>query len=225
MTNQNRNRGFAMTNQNRNDNTNKLNSDTKITRRKAVKTIAGGITALAAYHTLPAKWEKPILESIFIPAHAQTSGQVVEHSHPHTHDENHPDTHVDSHSHTDPHTDNTDHSHTHDTATTNHGVATISNLTAVEEINPTPTGNWIVSYVTTVTNEPVTLTYNLENLTGGYAVGNSTDTVDDGATFSGTFTVPFALVPPGDTIRLTATSSDPTAIITGSPLDFTTPTP
>ena len=51
----------------------KSSLDKKITRRKAVKTIAGGITALAAYHTLPAKWEKPILESIFIPAHAQTS--------------------------------------------------------------------------------------------------------------------------------------------------------
>ena len=43
-------------------------------RRRAVKKIAGGITALAAYQYLPAKWEKPILESIFIPAHAQTSG-------------------------------------------------------------------------------------------------------------------------------------------------------
>ena len=64
---------FTMTDQIREgiENTSKL--DKKITRRKAVKTIAGGITALAAYHTLPAKWEKPILESIFIPAHAQTS--------------------------------------------------------------------------------------------------------------------------------------------------------
>ena len=62
-----------MTAQNRNDKTDKSNSDTKITRRKAVKTIAGGITALAAYQYLPAKWEKPIMESIFIPAHAQTS--------------------------------------------------------------------------------------------------------------------------------------------------------
>ena len=66
-----------MSTQNGNDNTDKSNSDTKITRRKAVKTIAGGITALAAYHTLPAKWEKPILESIFLPAHAQTSGNGI----------------------------------------------------------------------------------------------------------------------------------------------------
>ena len=66
-----------MTTQNGNDTADKSNSDTKITRRKAVKTIAGGITALAAYHTLPAKWEKPILESIFLPAHAQTSGNGI----------------------------------------------------------------------------------------------------------------------------------------------------
>jgi hypothetical protein len=46
-------------------------------RRRAVKTIAGGITALAAYQYLPAKWEKPIIESIFIPAHAQTSGTGI----------------------------------------------------------------------------------------------------------------------------------------------------
>jgi len=63
-----------MIDQNRNDKVDESRSDSKITRRKAVKTIAGGITALAAYQYLPAKWEKPILESIFVPAHAQTSG-------------------------------------------------------------------------------------------------------------------------------------------------------
>jgi len=47
-----------------------------ITRRKAVKTIAGGVSALAAYHTLPVNWSTPIIEQIFIPAHAQTSGCV-----------------------------------------------------------------------------------------------------------------------------------------------------
>ena len=31
-------------------------------RRKVVKQIAGGVTALAAYHVLPVKWEKPIIE-------------------------------------------------------------------------------------------------------------------------------------------------------------------
>ena len=62
-----------MTDHTGNGKTDKSDLDKKITRRKAVKTIAGGITALAAYHTLPARWEKPIIESIFVPAHAQTS--------------------------------------------------------------------------------------------------------------------------------------------------------
>lgn len=49
-------------------------------RRKAVKTIVGGVGALAAYHTLPVNWSKPIIEQIFLPVHAQTSGEVVEDS-------------------------------------------------------------------------------------------------------------------------------------------------
>jgi len=43
-------------------------------RRKAVKTIVGGVTAVAAYNMLPAKWGTPIIESVFLPAHAVTSG-------------------------------------------------------------------------------------------------------------------------------------------------------
>lgn len=46
-------------------------------RRKAVKTIAGGVTALAAYNALPVKWGKPIIEQIFLPAHAATSGSTI----------------------------------------------------------------------------------------------------------------------------------------------------
>lgn len=45
-------------------------------RRKAVKTIVAGTGALAAYHTLPVNWSTPIIEQIFLPAHAQTSGYV-----------------------------------------------------------------------------------------------------------------------------------------------------
>lgn len=45
-------------------------------RRKVVKTIVCGVTAFAAYNVLPAKWGTPIIEQIFLPAHAQTSGQV-----------------------------------------------------------------------------------------------------------------------------------------------------
>lgn len=47
-----------------------------ISRRKAVKTIVGGVSALAAYHTLPVNWSKPIIEQVFLPAHAQTSGSM-----------------------------------------------------------------------------------------------------------------------------------------------------
>lgn len=43
-------------------------------RRKAVKTIIGGLTALTAYHTLPVNWSKPVIEQVFLPAHAATSG-------------------------------------------------------------------------------------------------------------------------------------------------------
>lgn len=45
-------------------------------RRKAVKTIVGGVTAVAAYNLLPARWGVPVIESVFLPAHAQTSGEA-----------------------------------------------------------------------------------------------------------------------------------------------------
>lgn len=44
-------------------------------RRKAVKTIVGGVTAFAAYNALPSKWGTPIIEQVFLPAHAATSCQ------------------------------------------------------------------------------------------------------------------------------------------------------
>ncbi len=43
-------------------------------RRRAVKTIAGGVGALAAYHVLPVNWSRPIVEQVFLPAHAAVSG-------------------------------------------------------------------------------------------------------------------------------------------------------
>ncbi|MCB2216507.1 hypothetical protein [Desulfofustis glycolicus] len=46
-------------------------------RRKAVKTLIAGAGALAAYHVLPAKWSKPFIGSIFVPAHAATSGPAA----------------------------------------------------------------------------------------------------------------------------------------------------
>lgn len=43
-------------------------------RRKVVKGLAAGAGALAAYHALPVNWSTPIIEQVFLPAHAQTSG-------------------------------------------------------------------------------------------------------------------------------------------------------
>lgn len=43
-------------------------------RRKAVKTIVSGVGAFTAYHVLPSDWTKPIVEQVFFPAHAATSG-------------------------------------------------------------------------------------------------------------------------------------------------------
>lgn len=48
-----------------------------ITRRQAVKSIVSGVSALAAYHTFPTTWSKPIVEQIFLPAHAATSGSTI----------------------------------------------------------------------------------------------------------------------------------------------------
>jgi hypothetical protein len=47
-----------------------------LSRRKAVKTLVGGVTVVAAYHVLPAKWGTPIIEQVFLPAHAATSGVI-----------------------------------------------------------------------------------------------------------------------------------------------------
>lgn len=46
-------------------------------RRKAVKTIVGSTAAIAAYNLMPAKWGTPVIESVFLPAHAATSGSGV----------------------------------------------------------------------------------------------------------------------------------------------------
>ncbi len=44
-------------------------------RRKAVKTIVAGTGAIAAYNAFPTHWSKPIIDQVFLPAHAQTSGE------------------------------------------------------------------------------------------------------------------------------------------------------
>ncbi len=45
-----------------------------VERRKVVKSIVGGVTAVTAYSLLPAHWNSPLVESVFLPAHAATSG-------------------------------------------------------------------------------------------------------------------------------------------------------
>lgn len=43
-------------------------------RRKTIKKLVIGASALAGYNMLPEKWTKPVVEQIILPAHAQTSG-------------------------------------------------------------------------------------------------------------------------------------------------------
>lgn len=45
-------------------------------RRKAVKSLVCAATALAAYHVFPVRWNKPLIEQVFLPAHAATSSMV-----------------------------------------------------------------------------------------------------------------------------------------------------
>ncbi|MCI5221348.1 MAG: hypothetical protein D3924_01355 [Candidatus Electrothrix sp. AR4] len=53
------------------------NAPNSQSRRKAIKKLAVGVGALAGYSALPEKWMAPHIESIILPAHAQTSGVSV----------------------------------------------------------------------------------------------------------------------------------------------------
>ncbi|PHR26246.1 MAG: hypothetical protein COA36_12585 [Desulfotalea sp.] len=46
-------------------------------RRRVVKGIVCGLTAFTAYNVLPSKWGTPIIEQVFLPAHAATSGILL----------------------------------------------------------------------------------------------------------------------------------------------------
>ncbi len=46
-------------------------------RRKVIKKIGVAVGALVAYHVLPTNWTKPIIEQVFLPAHAATSGEIT----------------------------------------------------------------------------------------------------------------------------------------------------
>ncbi|KAB2888887.1 MAG: hypothetical protein F9K32_14865 [Desulfobulbaceae bacterium] len=45
-------------------------------RRKALKKIAAGTSVLIGYSILPEEWSLPIIQSVVLPAHAATSGEV-----------------------------------------------------------------------------------------------------------------------------------------------------
>ena len=49
----------------------------KSCRRSLLKKAAGGIAISAAGTTLPKQWTKPVVDSITLPAHAQTSGTTA----------------------------------------------------------------------------------------------------------------------------------------------------
>ncbi len=53
---------------------NEMSACENVERRKVVKGIVGGVSAITAYSLLPAKWNSPLIESVFLPAHAATSG-------------------------------------------------------------------------------------------------------------------------------------------------------
>jgi hypothetical protein len=42
-----------------------------------VKSIVGSMAALAAYHVIPVRWSSPVIEQVFLPAHAATSGSSL----------------------------------------------------------------------------------------------------------------------------------------------------
>ncbi len=51
-----------------------VSKDHTPTRRKALKKLlVGGGAAVAASHALPTKWTKPVVDSVILPAHAQTT--------------------------------------------------------------------------------------------------------------------------------------------------------
>jgi len=49
-------------------------------RRKLLKSLAAGSGAVIAGKSLPESWTKPVVDSVLLPAHAQTSGTPVQYS-------------------------------------------------------------------------------------------------------------------------------------------------
>ncbi|MGE4055926.1 MAG: hypothetical protein AB7F99_14105, partial [Vicinamibacterales bacterium] len=46
-------------------------------RRRLLLTLAGTGGAFAAANLLPRRWTRPIIDTVFVPAHAQASGPVI----------------------------------------------------------------------------------------------------------------------------------------------------
>jgi hypothetical protein len=46
-------------------------------RRRAVKILVSGVGGLAAYQALPSNWTTPLIEQVFLPAHAATSARIL----------------------------------------------------------------------------------------------------------------------------------------------------
>jgi hypothetical protein len=46
-------------------------------RRRAVKILVSGVGGLAAYQALPSNWTTPLIEQVFLPAHAATSASIL----------------------------------------------------------------------------------------------------------------------------------------------------
>jgi len=61
---------------NRNDNK-ELKTTENTTRRRVLKTLAAGAGAAVWHSSLPQTWVKPIIESVTLPAHAQTSAPLT----------------------------------------------------------------------------------------------------------------------------------------------------
>ncbi len=49
-----------------------------VSRRKIVKYTLSSMFTIASYHILPTKWSVPIIESVFLPAHAATSSNYIQ---------------------------------------------------------------------------------------------------------------------------------------------------
>jgi hypothetical protein len=167
-------------------------------RRKVVKTIVGGVTAVAAYHILPVNWSKPIIEQVFLPAHAQTSGAMagvdpsipVTPGHP-----DHPDYPI-APSHPD---------HPHNNPSAVIGDATFNFFSPFVEAIVGLTFNRIAQYTTTYTNISLPASDPAASATRGYTNQTIPTTLSPNVGVKGMA---------GDTLEVTVTNNVDSEVIT-----------